>query len=117
MSAIIISPRGPRMPVGSLWELRDEVWREVEPDYQVGIHLREEMRGAEVNEPFIDIVVEEVVRGMTVDAVVGALRAAAQRWRASEAAPSLRAAQVRVWVSDPDGQVRLEWEEETADQE
>jgi ribosomal protein L31E len=111
MSAIIISPRGPRISVGSLWRLRHKVRREVGGAYQVGIHLRAEVESADPEPPFVDIVVEEILRGMAVDAVVGALKVATERWRAGEAAPSLKVARVRVWVYDHERQLHLEWEE------
>jgi hypothetical protein len=50
---------------------------------------------------------------MAVDAVVGALKVATERWRATEAAPSLQAVRVRVWVYDHERRLHLEWEEGT----
>jgi hypothetical protein len=113
VSAIIISPRGPRISVGSLWRLREKVQREVGPSHQVGIHLRAEVAGADFDQPFVDIVIEQLVRGQTIGALVRALKAATERWRASEAAPTLLVARVRVWAYDSYGQLRLEWEEKT----
>jgi hypothetical protein len=114
MSAIVISPRGPRISFSALWRLREKVQREVGRGYRVGIHLRAEVEGADPEPPFVDIVVEELLRGMAVDAVVAALKAATERWRATEVAHSLKAARVRVWVYDRERRLHLEWEEGTA---
>jgi hypothetical protein len=113
MGAIIVSTRSGPVSVSSLWALRGLVQAEVGSGYQVGIHLRSGESRADLTPPFVDIVVEELVGELTVVALVGALKTAAKRWRASGVIPSWKAGRVRVWICDDNGQLQLQWEEET----